>query len=92
MTKLKPATRHECIHRGQLGYGVHDSGSGQPKRKKCRYCGGGFSILTGWYCVFVWRGDGRYRIEDAVSVHNRESLADTAASRDSSHVVRWIGA
>lgn len=79
--------RHYCT--SGSGY-PHTSGDGAPKRKKCAYCGGTLATMTGVYGVFVWRGDGRYRIADAVATFARETRADAYTARDERYVVRWI--
>lgn len=79
--------RHYCT--SGSGY-PHTSGDGAAKRKKCAYCGGAIVIQPGVYGVFVWRGDGRYRLDDAVATFARERTADAYTARDGRYVVRWL--
>lgn len=87
--------RHNC----QYGtFHPHTRGDGAPKRKKCAYCGGAVLTYAGTYGVFVWRGDGRYPLAEAVRTFERERAAETWAQRNSRKypdaagglVVRWI--
>lgn len=88
------ASRYECLLRHERGAGlVHDSGTGKPKRKRCR-CGGEFFTLAGWWGVFRWTGTGNYRLTDALSVHRSDAIADRARAKADPHgetlVVRWV--
>ena len=67
------AKRHECV----TNMSVHcTKGSGVPKRRKCAWCGSGFLVEEGVYGVFEWRGDGRYKLEDAKRVYQSRLAAD----------------
>lgn len=83
------ATQHRCIH------GVTPRctrGAGRPKRQKCAGCGGGFVVIEGVYGVFLWRGDGRYPITEAISTHEREAAAEREIKKDDRLVVRFVTA
>lgn len=60
------------------------------KRASCPGCGARLHTLTGLWGVFTWRGDGRYRAEDAHRTYVRKSAADAATKTDQTWVVRWI--
>jgi hypothetical protein len=81
------STRYFCVHQVTPRC---DRGNGKPARKRCRGCGGSFATQVGQHGVFVWRGDGGYRREDAVALFERESAAEAYTRRDESYVVRWI--
>jgi hypothetical protein len=81
------AFRYGC----SLRISVHcERGRGRAPRCKCRYCGGLLRTASGIYGVFTWRGDGRYRLEDAHATYIQEGAADRFAARCSEHVVRFI--
>jgi hypothetical protein len=71
-------------------YYPHTNGDGAPKRKKCAYCGSRIEVQEGVYGVFVWRGDGRYRRENAERLFAREAKADAYIAIDPRFVVRWL--
>jgi hypothetical protein len=81
------ATRYRCSLR-QFGSCV--SGPGQPKTKKCRFCGAVLTIEQGRYHVFVWRGDGRYNVVDSKRSYVSEAAANRFIVSDEKLVVRWI--
>lgn len=83
----KLAIRHYCQHFTTSGR--HDVGAGKGPRK-CRTCGGAIRTMTGVYGVFVWRGDGRYPLENAITTRLTERAADAYCERDESYVTRWI--
>ena len=58
-------------------------------RKTCVYCRGPLDTSRGVYGVFVWRGDGMYRPNDALSLWAREPDAQADAIGHS-EVVRWL--
>ncbi len=82
------ATEHRCM----LARFAACTGptSGQPKRKKCPGCGAAFIVSQGTYAVVVWRGDGRYRVEDAIATYAREATALRRAAQDDRLVVRFL--
>jgi hypothetical protein len=87
------ASRYECsLMRESFAGSTHDSGNGKPPRQKCRGCGGRFTTYTGQWGVFVWRGDGRYYADNAISLHERERDAQRSADREPERelVVRWV--
>lgn len=83
---INPATRFECPTDG-VG---HDRGDGRPPRKACRRCGAAFMIRRGWFGVFPYRADGRYRWSDAIGAYARRKPADLCASLDDTYVVRFL--
>lgn len=85
---MKTATRWSCYTTSCTAGG---SGRG-PER--CPKCGGRSTFQTaGVYAVYVWRGDGRYKLEDAKGHRLTERAADALAARldpgDLSLVVRF---
>lgn len=81
------ATRHACINGGY----PHTSGDGAPKRKRCAYCGGSLYTSAGTWGVFVWTGDGRYPLDNAVCTFTRQTKADAyATATRPDYVVRWV--
>lgn len=85
----KIGTRYDCQLRNKTGLSFrHDHGDGRPTRKKCSYCGGQFNIWTGYYGTFTHLGDGRYKQDEAFSLHRTEKAAE--AARTGEQVVRWI--
>lgn len=71
-TTVPVGTRHECLsYRGGC-----DRGDGKAPRKKCRRCGGQLVNYPVTYGAYVWRGDGRYRQDDALALFARERDAD----------------
>lgn len=85
----KLAKRHYCQHFGTSGR--HDVGPGKGPRK-CRTCGGAIRIMEGVYGVFVWRGDGRYPLADAVKTFTVEAAAERHTTKDERYVVRFVTA
>lgn len=79
--------RHYCT---AGHYYPHTKGDGAAKRKKCAHCGGRIDVQEGVYGVFVWRGDGRYRRENAERLFAREATADAFTTTDPRFVVRWL--
>lgn len=57
---------------------------------KCPKCGGPIFVQEGVYGVFTWRGDGRYRREDAHAVYQVEGAAERKTAEDPNWVVRFI--
>ena len=80
-------TKTECRHDGSGG--LHTRANGKVSRKTCVYCRGPLDASSGVYGVFVWRGDGMYRPDDALSLWAREPDAQ-AALFGASDVVRWV--
>lgn len=83
-----PAARHTCtalatIHCAQ-------GREGKPRTKRCPACRAPWMIETGWWGVFRWRGDGRYRLEDAVATRARRYDADRRAYGNRDLVVRFV--
>jgi hypothetical protein len=68
--------------------------AGKPKSKKCPGCGGHWLIQEGMFGVFTWRGDGRYRLEDAHATYSSEKLAyrRITTGLNPTWVVRFISA
>lgn len=64
--------------------------SGRPTRKNCPGCGSAFIVSQGTYAVIVWRGDGRYRVEDAVATYARKPAAERRSRQDETLVVRFL--
>lgn len=101
-TLPRQAVRHECLLRNEVGhFGIHTSGTGAPKRKKCAYCGGQLVTRRGWHGVFVHSSfpdagpsGAAYRIEDAKSLHSRLAGAERVIREDTtgSLVERWVSA
>ena len=89
---IRTTTRHLCANRDHGCSTHHTSGNGRPTRKRCAYCGGTLVTLTGWHGVFAWRGDARYPLPDAVSLHRSEPDAQAVIDADSTGtlVVRWV--
>lgn len=55
----------------------------------CKYCGSTLTPVVVSFAVVDWRGDSRYRLEDAVRTFTREDAAERFAREYSStHVVR----
>lgn len=78
MTDTRPITRHYVC---SLRPSVHCTvGEGKPRVAKCRYCGGQLLLSDRWWGLFIWRGDGRYVAEDALSWHRGERAAEKAAA------------
>lgn len=71
------AIEHSCSHAATTRCPVHEPG--RPRRKKCPVCGSDWTLATGVYAVVKWRGDGRYRIEEAIARYSRRELADERA-------------
>jgi len=95
MTVKTPARlgiRHACVHRGNPSAGYHHSyGVRRPNRKTCQYCRGPIWVERGYWGVFLWLGNGRYPIAEALSLHSRENVAERVAAEDPREpVVRWI--
>jgi hypothetical protein len=103
----KLGVRHWCVSRDSAGTTwaqFHTAGYGRPRSARCTYCRGELVTETGLHCVLAWRGDGRYRLGDAVSTHAspvaaeraREKAYDAARARfgygseETNLVVRWI--
>lgn len=88
---LAPARsfRYQCEHRRTMHC---DQGTGKPTRKRCRSCGGQFLVWRGRWAVFVWRGDGNYRIADALHIARSEAAADKLAEPldGDKHCVRFV--
>lgn len=87
---VQQAVRHRCA--SSLGSVHCTRGNGRPTRQTCRHCRGILLIEKGLWGVFVWRGDGRYRLEDAISTATREAVAERRCTEENQHVVRWIPA
>lgn len=95
-----PVARYVCAYRAARP-GNHIEGYGKPRRRYCTCGAASWTLLTGWWGVFVHSsypeagptGD-RYRKEDAVSLYTREVQANIRADKDPTHklVVRWINA
>lgn len=62
----------------------------QERRKLCPGCKGRLVERVVDFGVFVWRGDGRYRREDALWVYGRELDALKRATREDDLVVREL--
>lgn len=80
------AIRHQCSLR------VTDrcaQGSGRGPAK-CRGCGGAVYRQEGVYGVFTWRGDGKYRIEDAHATYQTERAAERRLVENENWVVRFV--
>lgn len=79
-------------HRCQLARFAACTGptSGRPTRKKCPGCGADFIVSQGTYAVIAWRGDDRYRVEDAVATYARYSAAERRSKEDERLVVRFL--
>ncbi len=99
-TTRKLARRHYCEHQDNPAAGLstfHTRGNGKPRTKRCTYCGGRLVEVTGLWGVFEWRGDGRYRLADAIRTFTIESRADAwtrsqagMATYPAGLVVRWM--
>lgn len=73
MTGVHIARRHRCATRTS----VHCTrGNGRATRQRCAWCGSRIHTEAGVWTVLPWRGDGRYRMEDAVSTHRSERAAE----------------
>lgn len=81
-------TRHFCP--SSWGYGC-DRGDGKAPRKRCRRCGGQLVSVPVTYGVYVWRGDGRYREDDALALFARESAANRWIERHSHEYAHTAG-
>ena len=57
----------------------HGIPSARRARETCPRCGGATFLQVGTYALVPWRGDGRYRLEQAVRTYAREGAADRAA-------------
>ena len=57
----------------------HGVPSARQARETCPRCGGMTFVQVGTYALLPWRGDGRYRLEQAVKTYASESAADRAA-------------
>lgn len=82
--------RHKCS--AQASPYFCTSGNGKPSRKACKHCGGSFYVESGVWVAIPWRGDGRYRVEDAVSTHRNEDAARSVVDADPNMtlVVRFL--
>lgn len=96
------AVRYVCSYRAAQPHAPHIEGYGKPKRKYCECGASTWTVLTGWWGVFVHSsfpdagpsGD-RYRKEDAISLHTREVQANLRvgdADPTGRLVVRWVNA
>lgn len=57
----------------------------------CKLCKGMVVARRVTFAVFEWRGDGMYRLADAIATHSREAVAESAARQYSdTAVVRTI--
>lgn len=85
VTATKTAFRYWCPAR----VSAHcQHGTGKPRAAKCHRCGSEFLVQAGIWGVFEWRGDGRYRLEDAASTYVR--LASAEKARKGDQVVRFV--
>ncbi len=82
------ATEHSCSSAQFAHCKVNQPG--KPKTKKCPNCGSVWAVHVGTYAVVVWRGDGRYRVEDAVATYARQAAAERRAKQDENLVVRFL--
>ena len=57
----------------------HGVPSARRARETCPRCGGATFVQVGTYALLPWRGDGRYRLGQAVKTYAREGVADRAA-------------
>lgn len=64
--------------------------SGHPRRKKCPGCGSSFIVSQGTYAVVVWRGDGRYYLDQSVATYARADAAQRRADQADNLVVRFL--
>lgn len=88
---MRTATRYYCVSASSAGSGFHHtSGDGLPRRKKCAHCGGRLVSQSGHWGVFVWAGDGRYPLANAVRVFSVRAAAERCARATEDLVVRWI--
>jgi hypothetical protein len=89
MTTAAPpiAFRHRCI---SLAGTFCTRGNGKPRAARCTYCKGQLLTESGTWGVFVWRGDARYPLADALSTHKSEAAAERAARTDTSLVWRFV--
>ena len=93
-TTMKSPIGHEhgCMSSGSVRCRHHQAG--KPKTKNCPICGGAWIVHTGYHTVQIYRGDNRYTLETAESLH---TFAYQAASRASAlnridpvYVIRFI--
>ena len=47
----------------------------------CDYCGAVLCCIVGEFHVLKWRGDGKYRAEDAAATYSRRGSAEACAYR-----------
>lgn len=106
MTTAKLASRHYCPAADSTGISTfHSRGNGKPHGVgKCKYCRSDLTVVTGFWGVFRWTGNGRYPLDAAMSTHLSEQAADRAqvkayeaaraefgyGSDETNVVVRWI--
>ena len=57
----------------------HGVPSARRARETCPRCGGATFVKAGTYALLPWRGDGSYRLEQAVKTYASEIVADRAA-------------
>ena len=90
MTKL--ATRYECILRMDAGWQsiFHSFGNGKPRSKRCTYCNGALHVMTGLWGVYVWSGENRYPLNDALRTFVSPTAAQRFADATTDRVVRWV--
>ena len=66
---------HHCVNIDTPGSGaMHTRGTGRGPNK-CRYCGSAVMNTPGMYGVFTWRGDGKYKIENALWSYSSAKVA-----------------
>ena len=88
-TSIPVSVRHRCMSNHSV---LCTRGNGKPSRKSCKHCGSSLYVESGVWCVVPWTGDGRYRLEDAVSIHRSEAAAQSVVNGDVSDtlVVRFL--
>ena len=72
--------RHKCSSQSSPCFCTR--GNGKPRRKACKHCGASLYVESGVWAAIPWRGDGRYRVEDAVSTHRNEDAARRVVDAD----------
>lgn len=83
------STTHRCMNAIST---LCTRGNGKPRSKRCRYCGSALLTSTGTWCTFVWQGENRYALADAVGTFRSEAAARRAADAGAHDnlVVRFV--
>lgn len=94
---MRLASRHYCPLRASVVRCVGVTSGKGPASGKCKGCGAPLTVERGLHGVYLWRGDGRYRVEEALALCATEAHAERVADRETvarpDHqggvVVRW---